>query len=125
MRMNLIAALILAAVGHVTYAFSETLTEYPNVGDEGLTFSVQAKKDGAWVPMQSRMNSAARACVYGNNPRCYLKKGVACEPYAMKIEGPGGVRELTCMASRKDRGDADKEEVQRNFNRAQYEAKGQ
>ncbi|KPM67203.1 hypothetical protein HB13667_07675 [Pseudomonas putida] len=124
MRRQIVPALVLAIVSYIPCAFSEALTEYPNVGDEGLTFSIQAKKGGSWAPMKSHRNSAARACIFGENPRCYLRKGAACEPYAMKIEGPGGVRELTCMASRTERGDADMKEVQRNFNRAQYEAKG-
>ncbi|NBB33135.1 hypothetical protein Q1W70_26095 [Pseudomonas kielensis] len=123
MRKKIIAAVILAAAAHMPYSLAESPADYPNVGDEGLAFSIQAKQGSSWVPMKSQLNSAARACIFGN-PRCYLKKGVACEPFAMKIEGPGGVRELKCMGSRTDHGDADKEDIQRAFNRAQYEAKG-
>jgi len=121
MHRRTVLTIILAAA--MQHSFAESPPEYPNVGDEGLDFSIQAKQGDAWVPMKSHLNSAARACIFGN-PRCYLQKGVPCEPFAMKIEGPGGVRELKCMGSRIDHGNADKEDIQRAFNRAQYEAKG-
>lgn len=69
------------------------------------------------------MNSASRACVYGS-PGCFGMKGKACQPYAMKVEGPGGVHELKCMGSRAERGSADRDELQSDYNRAQNAAKG-
>lgn len=122
MRKKMIMALVLAAMALASQSFAETTNQ--GYEDEGLTFSIQTKQGAPWTSLKSHMNSASRACVYGN-PRCLLQKGRACQPYAMKIEGPGGVHELKCLASHAERSEADRDQVQNNYNRAQNAAKGQ
>ena len=56
-------------------------------GDEDLTFQVKAKAGSGWQPLASTRNSAARACSHGA-PRCGVSR--ECEPYAIRIQGPGG-----------------------------------
>lgn len=122
MRKKMILVLALTAAVFAPHSFAETTNQ--GYEDEGLAFSIQAKQGGPWAPLKSHMNSAARVCIYGS-PRCYGQKGKACQPYAMKIEGPGGQHEMKCMATKVERGNADLADLQNDYERARVAAKGQ